>query len=129
MRIFLTLLCLVLAPTSALAAPDWRQAREYEVLLSSFDIQPKTMEFSAGQPVRLRLINNSSISHGFSAAEFFRSGEVRAREQKLVANGSVEVPPGDTREVLIVPVAGEYRARCPNLLHRVLGMSARIVVR
>ncbi len=113
----------------AAAAPEWRQAREYDVLLSNLDIQPPTMEFRAGEPLRLRLINNSPTAHSFSAAEFFRAGEVRPRERRLVSGGRVDVGPGETREILIVPKAGEYSARCSNLLHRVLGMSAKIVVR
>jgi uncharacterized cupredoxin-like copper-binding protein len=112
----------------AQAAPDWRAAREYEVLLSSFDIQPQSIAFKAGQPVRLRLINNSSIPHSFNAGDFFSSGEVRPRDKKLLSGGKVDVGAGETREVLIVPKAGRYRARCANLFHRVMGMTASIVV-
>lgn len=112
----------------AAAAPDWRQAREYDVLLSSFDIQPPTMNFRAGEPLRLRLINNSVEAHSFSAPGFFAAGEVRSRERKAVGNGNVSVGPGETREILIVPKAGRYSARCSNLFHRVMGMRARIVV-
>lgn len=128
MRSLLLPLFLLLASAAAAAAPDWRGAREYDVLLSSFDIQPQQMQFKAGEPVRLRLINNSTIPHSFSAGDFFSSGEVRPREKKLVSGGRVEVAPGETRELLIVPKAGRYSARCSNLFHRVMGMSARIVV-
>ena len=127
-------LCLILCFGSlavsapAAAAPDWRQAREYDVLLSSFDIQPRLIELRAGEPVRLRLINNSTTSHSFSADDFFSSGEVRPRERKLVSTGRVDVEPGQTREVLIVPKPGRYAARCANLFHRIMGMTARIVV-
>ena len=127
MRSLLSLLLLALA-APAQAAPDWRDAREYDVLLSSFDIQPQIIALKAGEPVRLRLINNSSISHSFSAGDFFSSGEVRPRDKKLVSGGKVNVGAGDTREVLIVPKAGRYSARCANLYHRVMGMSASIIV-
>lgn len=112
----------------AAAAPDWRQAREYDVLLSSFDIQPPAMNFRAGEPLRLRLINNSGETHSFSAKGFFNAAEVRSRERKAIGNGSVSVGPGETREILIVPKAGRYSARCSNLFHHVMGMRARIVV-
>ncbi len=128
MRSFLLSLSLLPLAAPAQAAPDWRDAREFDVLLSSFDIQPQSIAFKAGEPVRLRLINNSSISHSFSAGDFFSSGEVRPRDKKLVSGGKVDVGPGDTREILIVPKAGRYGARCANLFHRVMGMSARIVV-
>lgn len=128
MRSLLLSLSLLSLAAPAQAAPDWREAREYDVLLSSFDIQPQSIALKAGEPVRLRLINNSSISHSFSAGDFFSSGEVRPRDKKLVSGGKVNVGPGDTREVLIVPKTGRYSARCANLFHRVMGMSAKIVV-
>lgn len=128
MRSLLPLLTLLAVAAPAWAAPDWRAAREYDVLLSSFDIQPQSIAFKAGEPVRLRLINNSSIAHSFSAKGFFSSGEIRPRDQKLVSGGKIDVGPGDTREVMIVPKAGRYSARCANLFHRVMGMNASIVV-
>jgi FtsP/CotA-like multicopper oxidase with cupredoxin domain len=121
----LPLLCLA---SPAAAAPDWRQAREYDVLLSSFDIKPPTINLKAGQPLRLRLINNSVEEHSFSASQFFAAGEVRPRERNLVGKGTVRVGPGETREILIVPAAGRYSARCSNLFHRLMGMTAKIVV-
>lgn len=128
MRPLFLLAGLLLAASPALAAPDWRQAREYDVLLSSFDIQPTPMTFKAGEPLRLRLINNSNEAHSFSAGGFFGAGEIRTRERAIVKGGAVQVGPGETREILIVPAAGRYSARCGNLFHRILGMSARIVV-
>ncbi len=128
MRSLLLSFSLLSLAAPAQAAPDWRAAREYEVLLSSFDIQPQSISLKAGEPVRLRLINNSTISHSFSAKDFFSSGEVRPRDKKLVSSGKVDIGPGNTREVLIVPKAGRYSARCANLFHRVMGMSARIIV-
>lgn len=128
MRSLVLSLSLLSLAAPAQAAPDWRGAREYDVLLSSFDIQPQSIALKAGEPVRLRLINNSSISHSFSAGDFFSSGEVRPRDKKLISGGKVSVGPGDTREVLIVPSAGRYSARCANLFHRIMGMSARVIV-
>ena len=128
MRRICLILCAFLVVSPVAAAPDWRQGREYDVLLSSFDIQPQTISLKAGQPLRLRLINNSSEAHSFSAKAFFGAGEIRSRDRKAVSGGSVEVGPGETREILIVPAAGRYSARCGNLFHRVMGMSARIVV-
>jgi uncharacterized cupredoxin-like copper-binding protein len=113
----------------AAAAPDWRQAREYDVLLTSFDIEPARIELKAGEPVRLRLINKGGTPHSFSAERFFATSEVRRREKPLVASGKVVVAPGDMREILLVPQAGTYDARAGNLFHRLMGMSSRIIVR
>jgi uncharacterized cupredoxin-like copper-binding protein len=128
MRRFIPFLAL-LAAAPAEAAPDWRQARDYEVLLTSFDMQPDRIELRAGEPVRLRLINKGGTAHSFSAGTFFARSEVRPRERRLVSGGKVVVGPGDTAEILLVPVAGTYSARAGNLFHRVMGMSTRIVVR
>lgn len=128
MRSLLFLLSIALAAGPA-AAVDWRQSREYDVLLSSFDIQPDEIELKAGEPVRLRFINNSTIPHSFSARDFFRSGDVRPRDRKLVSSGKIVVLPGDEREVIIVPKAGRYSAHSGSLYRRALGMAAKIVVR
>ena len=120
------MLAFVAAP--AAAQTDWRQAREYDVLLSNLDIQPETIRLKAGEPVRLRFVNNSHITHSFSAGDFFRAGQYRNRDKGAIGGGSVEVGPGDTREVVMVPAAGRYSARCSNLFHWLMGMRARIVV-
>ena len=97
MRSLLLSLSLLSLAAPVQAAPDWRRAREYDVLLSSFDIQPQSIALKAGEPVRLRLINNSTISHSFSARDFFSSGEVRPRDKKLLSGGTVKVERGETR--------------------------------
>ena len=125
---FCLLATLALGAAPAAAQTDWRQAREYEVLLSNLDIQPRTIQLKAGEPVRLRFVNNSNIAHSFSAGDFFRSGRYRNRDKETVGGGSVQVGPGEEREVVMVPAAGRYSARCSNLYHWVMGMRARIVV-
>ena len=122
------LLSLALLSAPAAAAPEWRQSREYEILLSSFDIAPHTMQFRAGEPLRLRLVNNSTVPHSFSARGFFAAAQIRPRERDVLTRGSIQVPPGATRTILLVPAAGRYSARCSSLFHRILGMTARITV-
>jgi plastocyanin len=120
------LLALAVAP--AAAAAEWRQARDVEVRLSNFDIEPGAIRLKAGEPVRLRFVNTSQSDHSFSADEFFAAGQLRRRDTKVVRGGGVNVRAGDVREVLLVPAAGRYRARCGNILHRILGMSSEIIV-
>ncbi len=122
------LLCLILGVSPAAAAPEWRQAREYDLLLSSFDIQPEKIRFKAGEPVRLRLINNSTVAHSVSAKGLFKSAEVRPSDAEGVANGNVTVGGGQTREILLVPAPGRYKMRSGNLFYRLMGMSAEIIV-
>ena len=46
----------------------------------------------------------------------------------MVKGGSLEVPALSTRTIVLVPKAGRYKATGSNLLHRLLGMSGRIIV-
>jgi hypothetical protein len=122
------LLSLALLLASPAAGQEWRMAAEYDVQLSAYDIQPDAIRLKAGEPVRLRLVNASNQRLGFSAGGFFRSAQMRRRDAGLVKDGTVEVPPLSTRTIALVPKAGRYKAQGANLLHRLLGMSGRIIV-
>ncbi|HEX8467055.1 MAG TPA: hypothetical protein VF620_04545 [Allosphingosinicella sp.] len=126
MRSFLFPLALFLV--SPAAAQEWRMAPEYDVLLTTYDIQPGEIRLKAGEPVRLRFVNNSNQGLKFSAGDFFRDSKLRRRDSALVKGGSLEVPALSTRTLVLVPKAGRYRATGANLLHRLLGMSGRIIV-
>lgn len=119
---------LLLIASPAAAAPDWRQARDYEVRLSGNDIEPRRIELRAGEPVRLRLVNISETGHSFSASGFLSRAQLRGRDRRWISGGSIAVPAGEVREVVLVPAPGRYRARCGNILHRILGMSSEIIV-
>jgi hypothetical protein len=103
-------------------------APEYDVLLTAYDIQPGEIRLKAGEPVRLRFVNTTNQGLSFSAGGFFRSAQLRRRDAALVQGGSIKVPPLSTRTVVLVPKAGRYKANGANLLHRLLGMSGRIIV-
>jgi hypothetical protein len=126
MRSLLLPLALLLAAPAA--AQEWRMAPEYDVLLTAYDIQPGEIRLKAGEPVRLRFVNNSNKGLRFSAGGFFREARLRRRDSGLVKGGSIEVPPLSTRTLVLVPKAGRYKATGANLLHRMLGMSGRIIV-
>ena len=116
---------LIAAPA---AAQDWRSAPEYDVQLSTYDIAPDEIRLKAGKPVRLRFVNNSNQGLRFSAKSFFRSAKARQRDGDRLKGGTVEVGPLSTETVVVVPKAGRYKVAGGNLLHRLLGMSGRIVV-
>lgn len=127
MRLLLTLLAAAALAGSAYAQ-EWRNAPEYDVLLTSYDIVPGTIRLKAGEPVRLRFVNNSNQKHDFSARAFFRAAQLRRRDARLVADGKLELPPLATETIVLVPKAGRYRIASSNYLHRVLGMTGTIVV-
>ncbi|MBV8687395.1 MAG: hypothetical protein JOZ90_13115 [Alphaproteobacteria bacterium] len=110
------------------AAQEWRQARDYDVLLTSFEIQPQEIRLRAGEPVRLRFVNNSEQRHSFSAPGFFAAAEMRGRDRRTLRGGAIVAPPLSETEIVLVPRKGRWWARGDNLFRRVLGMKARIVV-
>lgn len=118
----------LLAVGQASAAPEWRQARDFEVRLESFDIEPRQMRFRAGEPLRLRLVNVSAQAHSFDAGSFFARAQLRRRESRLLRGGKVVVPANDVREILLIPARGRYSARSGSLFNRLLGMSSEIIV-
>lgn len=125
-RFLLPLLAILLA--APVAAQDWRMAPEYDVLLTSFEIQPRIIRLRAGEPVRLRFVNNSEQRHLFYAPGFFRSATLRGRDRRLVRGGALAAPPLSETTIVLVPKAGRYEARGDNLFRRLLGMRARILV-
>jgi hypothetical protein len=117
-----------LALAAPAAAQEWRMAPEYDVLLTSFEVQPKIIKLKADAPVRLRFVNNSEQPHRFSAAAFFRNAQVKGRDRALVRGGSIRVAPLSDETIALVPRAGRYKVSGDNVFRRVLGMSATIVV-
>jgi hypothetical protein len=125
-RLFLLLSLIFLAAPSA--AQEWRMAPEYDVLLTSFEIQPRLIRLKGGEPVRLRFVNNSEQRHSFSAPGFFRAAQLRRRDSARVRGGALAVAPLSEETIVLVPKAGRYSARGDNLFRRMLGMKARILV-
>jgi len=122
---FLFALAALAIPASA---QEWPRAPEYDVLLTSYDIQPEVIRLRADQPVRLRFVNDSHQRHDFTAPGFFRSARLRRRDMDLVRGGSIRVGPLSSRTIALVPRAGRYRVASRDLRQRLLGMQATIVV-
>jgi len=128
MRLALLLLALLLTVPAAAQQPEWRTAREYDVLLRPHAYEPREIRLAAGRPVRLRFVNQGQATYSFAAEDFFRSARIRSRDAEVVADGRLRLAPGERRVIALVPAPGRYRARSGNLIHRLLGMSALIVV-
>jgi hypothetical protein len=129
MRLLLPLIALLLAaPTAAQREPEWRIAQEYDVLLRPWAYEPRLIRLPAGRPVRLHFVNQSRATMAFSAPAFFRAARLRPRDGDVVRRGGFRLAPGERRYVDLVAAPGRYRARSSNLIHRVLGMNAEILV-
>jgi plastocyanin len=122
------LMGLVLAAPSAAQEPEWRQSSEYDVLLRPYAIEPKEIRLEAGRPVRLRFVNSGQRSLSFSARRFFSASRLRSGDDRLVRGGTIQLAPGERQTIVLVPVAGRYAIGSANFIHRLMGMTGRIVV-
>jgi hypothetical protein len=126
--LLLSFAALLLIAAAQPPEPEWRTAVEYDVLLRPWAYEPRIIRLPAGRPVRLLFVNQSPATMAFGARSFFRASRLRPRDDDIVARGGFRLAPGESREVALVAPPGRYRARSFNLLHRLLGMSAEIVV-
>ena len=127
-RLLLFLFAFLLVTPAAAQEPEWRTAAEYDVLLRPFDYEPQVIRLEAGRPVKLRFVNQGQATFSFAARDFFRSARVRSGDADVVADGHFQLAPGERRTIALVPAPGRYRARSGNFIHRLLGMSAQIIV-
>ena len=127
-RLLLIFLAFLLASPAVAQEPEWRTAPEYDVLLRPFDYEPQTIRLEAGRPVKLRFVNQGQATFSFAARDFFRAARLRSGDADVVAGGKLVLAPGERRTIALVPAPGRYRARSANFVHRLLGMSAEIVV-
>lgn len=100
------------------------------VQLSNFKFAPRTIVLDRGRSYALRLYNASGGGHDFTAREFFAAARVAPSDRRWIANGEIEVPPGQLREIrLTAPAAGRYKVKCTHRFHKTLGMTGTIIVR
>ena len=123
---------LLAAPVSARGQegrqPEWRTAIEADVLLHPFRFEPRTIRLVAGRPVVLRFVNDGFANLSFRAPRFFASALIRRSDRRHVRNGGFRLRPGERLSIALVPAPGRYSARSGYLLHRLRGMTARIIV-
>ena len=121
---------------AALAAADWSRMTDLSIEMLDYGYRPREIKLEAGRPYRLRLSNSGSVSHYFSAPEFFasvasRKAEVpHQAEVKAAVFTSFEVHPrGGSVDFYFVPlVRGTYRAHCHIKDHLPLNIEGFLVV-
>jgi len=101
--------------------------------MSEFTFRPATIYLTAGQPVRLVLVNRGQIAHQFETSS------LRAVVVRIVGEGiSVEAPglnflrlnPGETARLDFLPrEKGRFRFACTIEGHREAGMQGILDVR
>ncbi len=131
MRIVGSALAIVLVavpgPPRAIAQPA-TAGQTVTVTLSNFAFEPEHLRLKAGVPVRLRLVNDSSGAHDFSAPAFFAASSFPPGTP-APKDGDVDVAGHDTVEINLIPrTAGTYRLKCTHFLHGLFGMHGSIEV-
>ena len=119
---------LLAGPAAAQRQPEWRTAIETDVLLHPFRYEPRTLRLAAGRPVLLRFVNNGRAWLSFRAPRFFAAALIRPSDRRHLRGGGFRLAPGERLSIALVPAPGRYSAYSAYLLHRLRGMTARIVV-
>ena len=96
------------------------------IALYSYGFNPNPIVLKAGKAVTLSFVNRAGKSHDFTAEKFFRASRIISGR---VGEGEVDLGPGQTASVTLVPAAGRYKVHCGRPFHKMLGMRADIVVR
>ena len=111
---------------AAAASPSPQAAAVVPVQLYSFGYAPNPIVLRAGVPVTLVFTNRAGIGHEFKAVDFFRSSKIVSGN---ASEGEIDLRPGQSASVTLVPARGAYHVHCGHFLHSQLGMTSTIYVR
>ncbi|WP_426693186.1 cupredoxin domain-containing protein [Sphingomonas sediminicola] len=120
---------LLIAPLLLCADPAAAQvvgAPVQSIALYSYGFNPTPIVLNAGKAVTLSFVNRAGKSHDFTAEKFFRASKILSGK---VGEGEVDLAPGQTASVTLIPAAGRYKAHCGHPFHKMLGMHTDIIVR
>lgn len=116
---------IMLAGSPALAQPA-----TISVQMSNFKFAPSSIVLDHGQSYVLHVANAASGGHDFTASDFFAAANVVPADRRYIADGVVEVAPGQAVDIhLTAPAPGRYSLKCSHSFHKMFGMSGAIVVR
>ena len=95
------------------------------IALHSYSYAPSPIRLQAGRPVRLFFTNAASKGHDFTARKFFASSRILSG---TVPGGEVDLRPGQSSSVDLIPSRGRYQVHCGHFMHKQLGMKSEIIV-
>ena len=102
--------------------------RPVNISLTSFNLTPDALHLKAGQPILLRVANESGLAHDLTAPKFFMAAAIRPVDAARVAKGKIALGPHQSVVVAMIPTAGHYSMKCSHPFHKMFGMSGTIVV-
>jgi len=124
MRTFLLITPILLCAGSAASQPV--AAPVQGIALYSYGYNPDPIVLTAGKAVTLNFLNRATKGHDFTAKKFFSSSRIISGD---VGEGEIDLGPGRSASVTLVPTAGRYKVHCGHPFHKMMGMSGEIVVR
>ena len=124
MRTFLLITPILLCAGSAASQPV--AAPVQGIALYSYGYNPDPIVLTAGKAVTLNFLNRATKGHDFTAKKFFSSSRIISGD---VGEGEIDLRPGRSASVTLVPTAGRYKVHCGQPFHKMMGMSGDIVVR
>src|SRR4051794_35299576 len=106
---------------------DWSKAELVVVRLAEYQFVPDHIVLRRGVPYRLRLDNQGTEIHDFTAPDFFQAVSL-ADPGVLGSNpGNIVVKPHQQTQLKLVPQrSGSYQLRCAD--HDWAGMTGAIIV-
>ena len=120
------------AATNSPAAPivegTYGAPRPVNISLTSFNLSPETLQLKAGEPILLRIANDSGLAHDLTAPEFFKAAAIRPADAMRIVSGKIAVSPHNSLIIAMIPAAGRFPVKCSHPFHKMLGMSGIIVV-
>jgi plastocyanin len=129
---YLAMTVLVTLATPAHAqpvTPNWSQAMEVDITLSSYAFSPDSIQLVAGTAYRLHFMNGSAKDHNFSDLKFFAKATVDPADTGKIHVGQVDVPEGESVDVRLIPTEpGRYPFDCSRFLHASFGMKGTVIV-
>ena len=120
--------CCAIAQTPD-ASIDWTKAdiATVTVTMADYTFSPRRVTFRLGAPTRLRLVNTGNELHEFTAADFFRTVDLRDPGVMGSSGIAITVEPHQEKDVdFIARLPGHFGLICAD--HDWAGMTADIFV-
>lgn len=114
-------------PASAIAEADWSLTVTRTLRIRQDEYAPLVITLRRDRPYVLRIVNGDDRAHVFSAPDFFQAIAVKSLgpAERAVEPGSapasIDLPPGQTRELVFVPVKDGYYSFADGWTGRLLG--------